>query len=206
MQQERALRTRETIMRAAAEVFDEFGFAGASISKIMKQSGLTQGAMYFHFDSKEDLARAVMHAQADTITPHVGSQGLQRLVDITLVWSRQLQKDPLLRAGVRLTSEQNSFGVHDASPYQEWALIMEECLKEARDRGELRDGVDVHAVADFVVAACTGMQMYSWIVSGRKDLPKRTASMWQVLLPGIATAPALDSVKASTRRAGALAR
>lgn len=50
------------------------------------------------------------------------------------------------------------------------------------------------------------MQMYSWIVSGRKDLAKRTASMWQVLLPGIATESTLGAVKATTRRAGALVR
>ncbi|MFD0570557.1 TetR family transcriptional regulator [Kitasatospora gansuensis] len=42
--QERAVKTRAIILRAAAEVFDEFGFSGASISKIMKRAGMTQGA------------------------------------------------------------------------------------------------------------------------------------------------------------------
>lgn len=204
--QERAVRTREEILRAAAEVFDEFGFSGASITKITKRSGVTPGAMYFHFGSKEDLAREVMNAQAHTVTPHIASQGVQRMVDITLVWSQQLQSDPILRAGVRLTNEQNSFGMHDPSPYRNWAMIMEACLQRAGESGELRDGVDLHAVSDLVVAACTGLQMYSWLVSDRRDLSKRVVSMWQVILPGVITDPALAAVKVSTRRAGTLLR
>ncbi|MER7195892.1 TetR family transcriptional regulator [Streptomyces flaveolus] len=42
--QERATRTRELILRAAAEVFDESGYSGAGISKIMNRAGVTQGA------------------------------------------------------------------------------------------------------------------------------------------------------------------
>ncbi|MDI5983012.1 TetR/AcrR family transcriptional regulator, partial [Amycolatopsis magusensis] len=104
--QERAQKTREEILRAAAEVFDERGYHGAGMREIMKRAGVTLGAVYFHFPNKEALAQAVMHEQPATIVPSLRSEGLQRLVDITLVWSHKLQSDPLLRAGVRLTSEQ----------------------------------------------------------------------------------------------------
>ncbi|MFF0190849.1 ScbR family autoregulator-binding transcription factor [Streptomyces sp. NPDC005244] len=206
VQQARATRTREVLLHTAAEVFDEFGYAGANITTIMKRAGLTPGAMYFHFDSKEDLARAVMLSQPGTITPHLRSQGLQRLVDITLVWSRQLQVNVLLRAGVRLTGEQNQFGSLDPSPYREWAGIMEQCLLSARELGQLREGADTHEIADFLVSACTGMQMYSWVASNRRDLSKRTVQMWNILLPAVAAAHVAPDIKLSTRRASALAR
>jgi AcrR family transcriptional regulator len=183
--QDRALRTRETILHAAAEVLDEYGFAGSSITKIAERAGSTTGAIYFHFKSKEGLALAVMNAQPGTIVPRLTSEGLQRLVDITLVWCWRLQVDPLLRAGVRLTNEQNSFGVNDATPYRLWAEIMEECLEDARAKGQLRACVDSRRVAEFVVAACTGLQMYSHVVSRRSDLRERVVEMWELLLPGI---------------------
>lgn len=62
--QERAVRTREALLRAAAEVFDTAGYSGASINKILERAGLTAGAMYFHFKNKEALARAVIMEQA----------------------------------------------------------------------------------------------------------------------------------------------
>ncbi|WP_331757435.1 TetR/AcrR family transcriptional regulator (plasmid) [Streptomyces sp. NBC_01387] len=184
--QERAVQTREVILHAAAEVFDEYGFAGASITKILKRAGATAGAMYFHFESKEGLARAVMNAQPQTIVPWLDSTGLQRLVDITLIWAHQLQVDPMLRAGVRLTGEQATFGIQDAAPYTAWIEIMKQCLDIAVEKGELLPGVGPQEVAEFVVEACTGMQMVAAVVSGRRDLSERAVRMWRLLLPGIA--------------------
>ncbi|GAA2482422.1 ScbR family autoregulator-binding transcription factor [Streptomyces gobitricini] len=182
--QERAVQTRLALMRAAAEVFDEHGYAGAGINKILKRAGLTAGALYFHFGSKEGLAEAVMNAQQDTIEPLLESRGLQRLVDITLVWAHQLGADPLLRAGVELSLGHEGFA--DGAPFESWRELMAGYLREARELGELREGVDPEAVARFVVGACTGVQLYSRQVDSRASLPRRVEEMWDCLLPGIA--------------------
>ncbi|GHF27699.1 MULTISPECIES: ScbR family autoregulator-binding transcription factor [Streptomyces] len=196
--QERAVQTREAILRAAAEVFDEYGYAGASVNRILERAGTTAGAMYFHFKSKEGLARAVMGAQPQTIVPLLDSQGLQRLVDITMIWSFQLQRDPLLRAGVRLATEQS--GLQDATSYVEWAQIMADCLVVASDKGELQAGVDPQETAEFVVEACTGMQIYSSVTTGRQDLPERVVRMWHLLLPGIAVPAVVARTEVSPSR------
>ncbi len=50
-------------LQSASKLFRERGFDGASISEIMKATGLTHGSFYNHFDSKEDLlAEAFAHA------------------------------------------------------------------------------------------------------------------------------------------------
>lgn len=64
-QQERARRTRAAIIRSAAVEFGKSGYAAASLNRILEGSRATKGAMYFHFDSKEDLARAVLEAAVD---------------------------------------------------------------------------------------------------------------------------------------------
>jgi AcrR family transcriptional regulator len=187
VRQERALQTRQTLLLAAAEVFDQYGYSGASINRILGRAGLTAGALYFHFSSKEELARAVMSSQPEAVVPWPASTGLQLLVDITLVWARRLQVDPLLRAGVRLTNEWTSAGIADGGgPYRQWAAIMADCLRGARDLGELKAGVDPEGVAEFVVEACTGMQMFASAASGRADLVERATRMWRLLLPGLA--------------------
>ncbi|MFF8500231.1 ScbR family autoregulator-binding transcription factor [Streptomyces anulatus] len=205
LKQERAEQTRRALLLAAAEVFDEFGYAGASITRILKRAGVTAGALYFHFGSKEDLAKAVMNSQPDTLVPLLAAGGLQRLIDLTLVWSWQLQRDPLLRAGVRLTNEQASIGDSlNADPYEKFRGIMTSCLHEAREEGELQPGIEPTVVAEFVIAACTGMQMYSNVVSGRRDLPERTQQMWNLLLPGIAVPSVITRAEATPARGAAM--
>lgn len=198
--QERALRTRELILLAAAEEFETKGYAGAAITKILERAGVTAGALYFHFKSKQDLALAVMNAQPQSVMPHLASQGLQRLVDLTLVWSRQLREDVLLRAGVRLAVEQGGFGVESLSSYQNWHGIMADCLQTAQKNGELRSGVDPDRTATFVVGACTGVQLYSEIRTGRDDLTEQVVQMWRLLLPGIAVPGLVDSIDLDPER------
>ncbi|GGU18718.1 ScbR family autoregulator-binding transcription factor [Streptomyces violascens] len=200
IRQERALRTREVLLRAAAEEFDEKGYAAALINQILARAGLTAGAMYFHFKSKEDLAVAVMNAQRHRIEPGLNARGLQRLVDITLVWAHQLRVDPLLRAGVRLAVEQGSFGMHDASTFLEWREIMVGCLADAESDKELMPGVVPADIAEFVVGACTGIQLYANLVNGREDLVERTVRMWELLLPGIAVPSAARRISLDAER------
>ncbi|QKW21208.1 TetR/AcrR family transcriptional regulator [Kitasatospora sp. NA04385] len=186
--QERAIQTRAAILRAAAEVFDECGYTGASISKIIARAGLTQGAVYFHFASKEEMARAVMLEQANNLRFPDGVPGLQHLVDLTMFLAVQLQEDSLLRAGVRLAVEQGEiFGNRDDTAYRDWVERFAADLYAATGRSELLPDVVVPDLAQFLVGAYSGTQLFSNISTGRADLPQRLVVMWRYLLPGIAT-------------------
>src|SRR6476646_9534890 len=58
--QARAEATRDAVLSGAAEVFLRLGYANASLAEIMAQAKVTKGALYFHFGSKEELARVVI--------------------------------------------------------------------------------------------------------------------------------------------------
>src|SRR5690349_23523927 len=47
--------TRDRILAAAQTLFARHGFAGVSMPSIAKASGITAGAIYKHFESKDDL-------------------------------------------------------------------------------------------------------------------------------------------------------
>ncbi|MER6914849.1 ScbR family autoregulator-binding transcription factor [Streptomyces sp. NPDC000594] len=189
------MKTRQTILRAAAEVFDEVGFSAAAVRRIIKRARVTQGAMYFHFASKEDLAREVMFSQADDLVLPGGPDGLQRLIDITFYLARELRTNPVLRGGVRLAVEQGAFGMREERPYQQWADVFQEQLNAARERGELADAVDVQEVSWVLVSAFSGMQLFSQITTGREDLPYRISTLWRYLLPGVASGKARESLR-----------
>lgn len=187
LKQNRAVHTRHRLLVAAAELFDEHGYEGTNVADIAKRAGLTLGALYFHYGNKQGVAEAVMNNQPQVIEPLLQSEGVQHVVDITMVWARRLQVDPLLRAGVRLAVEQRGDDMSDPTSFNDWAAIMAGHLAAAQASGGLRPGVDPTAVARFVVGACTGVQLYSQLVSSRADLMDRTCEMWQLLLPGIAS-------------------
>ncbi|MCJ0871899.1 ScbR family autoregulator-binding transcription factor [Streptomyces sp. AP-93] len=187
VKQERALRTRATLVRAAAEVFAESGFAGASVSKIAERAGLTLGAMYFHFKNKEALAREIVRSQPGLVAPPHDAVGLQHAVDITLTWAYQMLDDPLLLAGARLVMDQELFITPEENSHTQWTQLLAQVFSDALQRRELRAGVDVQALSRLVVNACTGAQMHAQMESGRLDLPERVEEMWRCLLPAIAT-------------------
>src|ERR1700710_956136 len=52
--------TRQRIVEVASRQFREQGVAAVGLAGIMTDAGLTNGAFYAHFDSKEDLVREVL--------------------------------------------------------------------------------------------------------------------------------------------------
>ena len=60
IQQKRSKQTYQKVLNAATQLFIKVGYHGASISDIADATGLTKGAIYFHFKSKEALVTAIL--------------------------------------------------------------------------------------------------------------------------------------------------
>lgn len=58
------------IVAAALEVFAEKGFAAARLDEIARRAGVSKGAVYLYFETKEDIFRAVV---VQAIAPNVGA-------------------------------------------------------------------------------------------------------------------------------------
>lgn len=183
--------TKNAILHSAAEVFDRFGYAATTLSDVIAQSGVTKGALYFHFTSKEELARAVVEMQhtlsVDPVRGMLDREGksLESIIALSLGLAQQLMTDTVVRAGIRLTLEQGTFGALQSDPYHEWVQVVEELFKRAIDEGDVRSNMTPAALARFVVSAFTGVQMLSQVFTGRTDLAERVEEMWAILLPAL---------------------
>jgi AcrR family transcriptional regulator len=51
--------TRQRILDAALDLFIEQGFDGTSLRQIAEQLGVTKAALYYHFESKDDILMAL---------------------------------------------------------------------------------------------------------------------------------------------------
>ncbi|MBA2280997.1 MAG: TetR/AcrR family transcriptional regulator [Acidimicrobiia bacterium] len=70
-QAERRASTRAALLAAARELFAAKGFAGAGREEIVERAGVTRGAMYHHFASKEALFQAVYEACEEDVLGRV---------------------------------------------------------------------------------------------------------------------------------------
>ena len=62
-QQERTRATTGALLAAARELFVADGFGATSLGAICDRAGVTRGAFYHHFDSKEQIFREVYAAE-----------------------------------------------------------------------------------------------------------------------------------------------
>lgn len=190
-QQARAVETRAVIIRAAAQVFTVQGYGGTSMADICAAAGLTKGALYFHFASKEALALAVVDAQHQRATAlgdellHSNQPGLEVLLRMSFELAVQLREDPVSRAGIRLTLESSSLSAPVVTPYEEWIAACDVLLRRAIADGDVREGTDVEAAARFISPAFTGVQVVSEVLTGRADLRQRVIEMWLFVLPSL---------------------
>ena len=59
--------TRQRILDAATELFEQRGFAGTSIRDLAVRVGMTKAALYYHFPSKEEVLQALLTPFMDDI-------------------------------------------------------------------------------------------------------------------------------------------
>ena len=70
--------TRRRILDAAGRRFKQDGMDGAGVAALMSDAGLTNGAFYAHFTSKEDLIANVLADQLRTQRQSIDTQPLDR--------------------------------------------------------------------------------------------------------------------------------
>ena len=88
-QQPRAIATREKILFVSAEMFNANGYAGAGINEMLDSSGLSKGALYFHFESKEAIAQSLIdqwRTFVDDLRCEVSSTETSALAQIVMLF------------------------------------------------------------------------------------------------------------------------
>lgn len=203
-QQDRAIRTRRLILEAAAAVFDDLGYDRATIAEVLDRAGVTKGALYFHFASKEQLALAVLDEHVLDIAVEPQKIKLQEFVDAGQVLAYRLRSDPIQRGAARLAVEQGSNHLDRKQSMLSWSVFVEGLLNEAKDRGEVMDSIVVRETAELFVGAFAGLQMMSQAFTNRADLSRRLTVFFEHTLPSIAVPAILAKLKLDSERGAQL--
>jgi len=194
--QERAERTRLRILGAAAASFAEHGYDGVSLNRLIRESGLTKGAFYFHFASRDELALAAFRYKQQQLVAEMArsvdetAPPLERLATLLRERARLLEQDPTLfvvvRLGIELTMRHGA-GSEYAS-FSELPLdIFERIVREGQERGEVRGDLAPRRTAETLFAGVLGIDQAALLIPRQLDVAERTERLLDLFLAGLTT-------------------
>lgn len=160
-------RTREALLQSAFEEMHRAGFRGADLETILGRAGVTKGAMYHHFASKEALGYAVVDeviarmTRAKWIEPLAGSDDpltdLARILEAAPTGPDDLAGGcPLNNIAQEMSPLDEGFRLRTARLFDLWLDAVADALRCGQAAGTVDAGIDPHRAAGFLVAAYEG--------------------------------------------------
>jgi AcrR family transcriptional regulator len=207
--QVRSEATRRKILDAAIDVFGDVGYAAAGWNTIIERTGMTKGALYHHFDSKESLASAIIEEGSDTILVAFrnvcgsSSPALENMIHGTFTIANVLGSDKTARAAEQLTAALTGFNEAAMRFCANMVELMAAQAQRAAAEGDVREDLDPVVISESIVGAMFGTRLlYNAMaakgVAGRDGgvavdagLAPHTNQFWELMLAGIVTEASL---------------
>lgn len=167
-------RRREEIITAAAEVYADAGYHGASLREIAKRAGTSHAGLLYYFPNREALLAAVLQRRDDEDTARNTAAGpgkppglgaLRYMIDL----AEHNQRHPgIVELYVRLAAE----AITDDHPAHQYFTdhyrmardYIHRSFAVLADAGQLRDGVDPRVAAVGFIALMDGLQV-QWLTN-----------------------------------------
>jgi len=137
----KAEKTRYLIIKKAAVLFNQQGYAGTSMQDIMKATGLTKGGLYGNFKSKEEIAVAAFEFAVKVVKreaakrTHVIDNALDKLKAVVYFYKENLFTPPI-EGGCPILN--TSIEADDNNP------VLREKVIEALDYWQDRIALTIH--------------------------------------------------------------
>jgi TetR/AcrR family transcriptional repressor of nem operon len=197
-------RTRKRLLQAAFQEIHRSGFRSADVDAILAKAGVTKGALYYHFDSKEALGYAVVD---EVIASNLHQKWVQPLrnaknpidVLVRIIQSESLKRAdvqrgcPLLNLSQEMSGLDEGFRRRTARVYKDWHDAMAEALREGQKRRVVRSDINANETATFLIAAWEG-----YVVLGKNSQDPLTMQSGQRRVSG-----QLESLRTSRGRVAA---
>lgn len=153
--EERKTERRRQILEAARRCFAEHGYEGATVARLEQETGLSRGAIFNYFPSKEDLFVELAVRDTERMSEVFLEHGLEGVVreileldpawlSVYLELVRRARTDPAFRR--RLEDRES-----------EIVLTNRARVEQAQRAGEIRDDLDAKSLGIFVNLVLHGL-------------------------------------------------
>ena len=144
---------REEILEAAQRVFARHGYEGATVARLEEETGLSRGAIFSYFESKDALFVAVVARSSDRLVEIWLERGFRALLDaivnedpdwlaVEIESTRRIRTNPAFKAQIEKLGR-------DAEARRE--------ERRARLRPTVRSDIPIDQVAAFLALVANGL-------------------------------------------------
>lgn len=192
-----AIATRKKIYETARQLILKHGFDQISVDMITEAAGVSKGAFYVHFESKDALAAYLVEectnaADMDYKAFLANLPGNTSVFDALILLAERISE--LIAANIGLENIRVLYKAHlaktaDTTPAmsynRELYKIIDELLKTGVPRGEIRDDIPVESLSRHLILAIRGIT-FEWCIRYPDfDLKEQITEHFKILLYGL---------------------
>jgi len=187
--QARAAATRHRILASAVELFSEFGYGETGLADVLQRSGVSKGAFYYHFDSKEAVAVAIIEDYRRANTAAVRSRIdpaaplLEQIIVASFASAELIESDPGARIGNELLQALSQISGIASATYRRWTEEFTGNLTAAVEALGVRDDRRAAEIAAATWAGLLGCHFLSCAIND--DPYARLASLWRSMVRSV---------------------
>jgi AcrR family transcriptional regulator len=154
--------TRERVLAAARDLFDEVGYEASTIRMIATRAGVAVGSVFTTFASKAEILSAVMlhrldglYAELDAVLPHLRGSCADRLRSIMAIHYSVEMRRPRLFAAFVATSffEFDAKTIVPFGQNERLRAMLRDVLAQGQSAGAVRDDADLDLFVETLIAA-----------------------------------------------------
>ena len=183
--------TRRRIYQSAMDIFRRDGFAAARIDDIAAAAGVSHGAFYFHFATKEEVLFQCLRASEVRVAAALSDLGPETHLAAALeaAWSavgREWQDDTRLFPDVAMVALRYFAlgGGAARHPTSAVSVALTPFLRTASERGELNPFLPAEMLSDLFLLNVFAA-MLSWSSDASLPLPVMLGGVTRIFLDGV---------------------
>jgi TetR/AcrR family transcriptional regulator, transcriptional repressor for nem operon len=175
--------TKTEILKAGMGIISRQGFNSSGIDAILKKAGVPKGSFYHYFTSKKDFGLKVLDRFAtgidrifSTFLEDPSLPPIDRLRNCVESLAARFEDNNcsigclVANMGQELADQDEDFRVNLAGIFTSWCTHFENCLREARDRGEIPEELSPEDTAQFFLSGFEGALLVSKVLKSSAPL------------------------------------
>ncbi len=202
---EKAQETRERILDAAEDVFNDKGVSNTSLNDVAQAAGVTRGAIYWHFKNKADLFDAMCRRVRDPMMLMIEEMADEKTADplgqlrtAGNVVMRQVVENPHYRKVLTILfhkceylDAEDPILLHQRDWLGHCMNTMRKVLENAKSKNQLPDDLDIDLAGIMLRVVFDGL-LNNWLFMPEQfDLLNDGARVRMAVLDSLLTHPAL---------------
>ena len=161
-------RTRRRIVERCAPVFNQRGYAGASMRDLVAATGLEKGGIYNHFGSKEALALAAFDHSVDLLGERLAAarastdDAVDQLIAVVHAfagWAREPAVPggcPIMNTAIEADDTNPELHAHARDAMTRWHRLIGAIVKDGTAMAQLEPGTNPYELATVLTATLEG--------------------------------------------------